>query len=86
MRFILLSGGLRKGIYRIVIKRHAFVRAIRRKIAPDLVEQTLQHGRMKRFGRNCVRFEKHFRNFTVICVDEIIGNMIKILTIEKRRR
>lgn len=77
---------MRKGNYKIVITRHAFTRAMQRGIHPDLIEDALHSGRMKRFGRNRVRFEKRFKQFAVICVDEIIGNIIKILTIEKGRR
>ena len=77
---------MRKGKYKIVITRHAFVRAMQRHIHPDFVEDTLQSGKMKKFGKNRVKFEKRFKQFTVICVDEITGNRIKIATIEKRRR
>ena len=82
----MFSGCLRKGDYEIVIMRHAFVRALQRNIHPDMIEATLQSGRMKRFGKNRVKFEKRFKQFAIICVDEIIGNMIKILTIEKKGR
>lgn len=77
---------VRKGEYRIVITRHAFVRAMQRHIHPDLVEDTLQTGKMKKFGKGKVKFEKRFKQFTIMCVDEIIRNMIKIVTIEKRGR
>ena len=77
---------LRKGKYRIIITRHAFVRAMQRHIHPDLVEDTLQSGKMKRFGKGRVKFEKRFKQFTVICIDEITESRIKIVTIEKRRR
>ena len=77
---------MRKGKYRIVITRHAFVRGMQRHIHPDLIEDTLQSGKMKKFGKGRVKFEKKFKQFTIICVDEIIGNMIKIVTIEKKRR
>ena len=69
-----------------MITRHAFVRAMQRKIHPDLVEDTLLNGKMKKFGKNCVKFEKRFRKFTVVCVDEIMGNLIKIVTIQKKER
>jgi hypothetical protein len=77
---------LRKGSYEIIIVRHAFVRAMQRKVSPDLVEETIETGKMKWFGKNRVKFEKRFRRFTIICVDEIIGNVIKIVTIEKKVR
>ncbi len=76
---------MKKNNYEIVIKRHAFVRAIQRKIHPDIIEETLQSGKMEYFGKNRVKFEKRFKRYSIICVDEIIGNMIKILTIERKR-
>lgn len=69
-----------------MLQRHAFVRAVQRHIHPDLIEDTLKSGRMKRFGKNRVKFEKRFKHFTVVCVDEIIGNVIRIVTIERKRR
>lgn len=70
--------------FRIIIKHHVFIRAMQRKIHPDLIEDTLKTGEMRRFGKNNVKFIKKFKNFTVVCVDEIIGDEIKILTIERR--
>ena len=75
---------MRKGRYEIVIKRHAFLRALQRRIHPDLVEDVLESGKMVRFGRNRVKFVKRFRKFTVVCVDEIVGQSIRIVTIERK--
>ncbi|MEK6957968.1 MAG: DUF4258 domain-containing protein [archaeon] len=75
---------MQKGKYRIVIMRHALIRAMQRGVHPDLIEETLQTGTMKRFGKNMVRFEKTLRNGSIICVDEIIGDTIKIITIARR--
>ncbi len=52
----LLAGSLKKGRHEIVIKRHAFERAMQRRIHPDLVEDTPQSGKMKIFGKNRVKF------------------------------
>ena len=68
--------------YDFEIKRHAFIRAMQRNITPDMIEATLKGGKIKRFGKNNVKFYKEYKDFTVICVDEIIGNKIKIVTIE----
>ena len=38
--------------YDIEIKRHVFVRAMQRGIHPDLIEDTIKKGKMKRFGKN----------------------------------
>ena len=70
--------------YEIEIKRHAFIRAMQRGITPDMIEATLKGGTIKRFGKNNVKFYKRYKRFTVICVDEIIGTKIKIVTIETK--
>jgi hypothetical protein len=70
--------------YEIVIKRHAFIRAMERGITPDMIEATLKGGTIKRYGKNNIKFSKKYKHFTVICVDEIIGTRIKIVTIVKR--
>ena len=69
--------------YEIEIKRHAFIRALEREITPDMIEATLKGGKIKRFGKNNVKFIKKYKKFTVICVDEIVGDKIKIITIER---
>ena len=56
-----------------------------RVLLPDPRELETKWG-MKKFGKNRVKFEKRFKKFSVVCVDEIIGNLIKIVTIEKKRR
>ena len=68
----------------IEIKRHAFIRAMERGITPDMIEATIKGGTIKRFGKNNVKFIKKYKHCTVICVDEIIGHRIKIVTIEKK--
>ncbi len=69
----------------IEIKRHAFVRAMQRGVTPDMIEAALKGGRIKRFGKNNLKFYKQYKNFTVICVGQITGMKIKILTIETGR-
>jgi len=70
--------------YDIEIKRHAFIRPMERGITPDMIEATIKGGNIKRFGKNKVKFIKKYKHFHVICVDEIIGHRIKIITIEKK--
>ncbi len=69
--------------YEVEIKRHAFVRSLQRKITPDMVEATIKGGKIKRFGKNNIKFVKKYKKFTIICVGEISGTRIKIFTIEK---
>ncbi len=84
LSLIVLYSCLNRGDCDIVITRHAFERALQRGIHPALVEATLQCGKMVCFGKNSVKFEKRFRQFTVVCVDEKEGSTIRIVTIEKR--
>jgi hypothetical protein len=57
---------------------------VQRGITPDMIEATLRGGTIKRFGKNNLKFYKRYKRFTVICVDQIIGTKIKIITIEAR--
>ncbi len=75
---------MQKDKYEIIVMRHAFIRASQRGIDPYLLERTLQTGTMKKFGKNRLKIEKKFKKFTVRCVDEIIGNILKIVTITKK--
>ena len=70
--------------YDLEIKRHAFIRAMERNVTPDMIEATLNGGRVERFGKNNVRFIKDYKRCTVICVGEIIGNQIKVFTVETK--
>ena len=68
----------------IEIKRHAFIRATQRGITPDMVEATIMGGKIKRYGKNYVKFIQTYKRFKVICVGEITGMKIKIITIETK--
>lgn len=70
--------------YEFEIKRHAFIRAMERKVTPDMIEATLKGGTITRFGKNNVKFSKRYKRFEVICVGEIMGAKIKIMTIETK--
>jgi hypothetical protein len=70
--------------YVIEIKRHAFIRAMTRGVHPDMIEATIKGGKIKKYGKNNIKFIKKYKRFTVICVDEIAGDKIKIVTIEIR--
>ena len=70
--------------YDLEIKRHAFIRAIERKVTPDMIEATLKGGKLERFGKHNVRFIKDYKRFRVICVGQLIGTKIKIFTIETK--
>ncbi len=70
--------------YDFEIRRHAFIRAVQRGVTPDMIEAALKGGKIERFGKNNLRFVKEYKRFTVICVDQIIGTKIKIVTIETK--
>ncbi|MEK6934331.1 MAG: hypothetical protein AABW46_00470 [Nanoarchaeota archaeon] len=67
--------------YDIEIKHHVFVRAMQRGIHPDLIENTINNGKIERFGKNYIRFVSN----TLICVGEVSGLKLKIITIERRK-
>ncbi len=68
--------------YELEIKHHVFKRALQRGIHPDRIENTLKKGKVKIFGKNYVKFITK----SLICVGEISGLKIKILTIERRKK
>lgn len=68
----------------IVIKVHAIKRARERDIAfPDQVYNVIQTGKVKRFGKNYLKFTKRGKHGSVICVGEDLGHCIIIKTIER---
>lgn len=69
--------------YDIVIKRHVFERAMQRGIHPDIIEGTLLKGKVKRFGKHGIKFISKGSRRTIICVGELVGNKLKIITIEE---
>lgn len=68
--------------YDIEIKHHAFIRAMQRGIAPDLIENCIKNGSIERFGKNYIKFISR----STICIGEITGLKIKIITIERREK
>ena len=69
--------------YDLEIKRHAFELAMQRGIHPDMIEDTVLKGKIKRFGKHGVKFMSRGPKRTIICVGEIVGNKLKIMTIEE---
>ncbi|MBI2670622.1 hypothetical protein HYX18_01420 [Candidatus Woesearchaeota archaeon] len=66
--------------YDIEIKHHVFVRAMQRGINPDLIERTITNGKIEKFGKNYIKFISK----SVICIGEISGLKLKVITIEWR--
>lgn len=50
---------------------------------PDIIEDTLSKGKVKRFGKNGIKFVSKGTKRTIICVGELVGNRLKIITIEE---
>lgn len=69
-------------LYDIEIRRHVFVQAMKRGIHPDVIEDTLRNGRVETYGKHGVKFVCEGKR-TIICVGQMIGNKIKIFTIEE---
>ncbi|MBT4824653.1 DUF4258 domain-containing protein [Candidatus Woesearchaeota archaeon] len=67
--------------YDIEIKRHALIRAMQRGITPDIIEATIRGGKIKKHGKNYVRFYQKYKRGTIVCIGELKGTKIKILTI-----
>lgn len=68
----------------IIIKVHAIKRARQREIAyPDQVYNVLKTGKVKRFGKNMIKFVKKGKKGSIICVGEDLGYAIIIKTIER---
>ena len=71
--------------YDIEVKHHAFIRAMQRGITPDRIEDTIINGQIKHFGKHGIKFIKRGKKATLICVGQIKGLTISILTIETKR-
>ena len=69
--------------YDLVIKRHVFERAMQRDIHPDMIEDTILKGKVTRFGKHGIKFVNRGSKRTLICVGELVGNRLKIITIEE---
>jgi len=68
----------------VLIKTHAVKRALEKGIAyPDQVYQVLKQGKVKRFGKNRLKFIKRSEKGSIICVGENLGDIIIIKTIER---
>ncbi len=69
--------------YNIRIRNHALIRAVERGIHPDLIEDALREGKIKRYGNDGVKFISKGSKRTIICVGQVAGSRIVIFTIEE---
>ncbi|MFQ5620262.1 MAG: hypothetical protein ACE5FT_00290 [Candidatus Nanoarchaeia archaeon] len=65
--------------YELKIKHHVFMRALQRNIHTDLIEDTINKGKVKRFGKHGVKCILKGKR-TIICVGEL---KVTKLTIEE---
>ncbi len=70
--------------YELEISRHAFIRAMEREVMPHMIEATLLDGKLKRFGKHGIKLSKRYKRFEVVCIGEIKGQVLKIITIETK--
>ncbi len=68
---------------KVWISVHAIKRARKRKvILPDMLFAVIKGGKIKRFGKNQIKFIKPYKNRVLICIGEDKGYSIIIKTIE----
>ena len=67
--------------FTIEMSKHALIRAWERGITPDMIEATIRGGIIEKFGKNNVRFIKQYKRKTVMCIDDIRGTTIVIVTV-----
>jgi len=80
---MILSDSMDLSKYDVEIKHHVFKRALERGIHPDMIEDTLLKGKIKRFGKHGIKFVSKGSKKTIICVGECIGTKLKIITIKE---
>jgi len=79
---LILSDTMDMSRYELEIKHHAFIQAMKRGISPDLIEDTIINGKLVHYGKHGIKFVKKGKR-TIICVGQMIGNRIKIFTVEE---
>ena len=68
---------------KVWVSVHAIKRARERKIIlPDMIFEVIKKGKIKRFGKNQIKFIKKHKNRVLICIGEDKGYSIIIKTIE----
>jgi len=67
-------------IYKVEISMHANIQAHERGIDAELVDSTIHCGKIIRFAKNHLKFVGN----KAICIDDIRGNTITIVTIVKK--
>lgn len=68
--------------YKLRLTRHALIRAAERDIDLEEINRTIWCGRIERYGKHGVKFIQEGKE-RIICVGEVIGDAIKIFTVER---
>jgi len=68
--------------YRVRLTKHAADQAWLRCVDADDVMRTIRSGRIERFGKHGVKFISKGKS-AIICVGEVSGDAIKIITVTK---
>ncbi|MFH0713944.1 MAG: hypothetical protein V1722_05215 [Candidatus Micrarchaeota archaeon] len=68
----------------VIITKHAAERARLRYIAyPDQIYEIIQTGKLKRFGKHFLKFEKRGKHGCTICICEEVSDVIIVKTVER---
>lgn len=71
--------------FEIELRNHVFIRADERNIDLEFIYTTIKSGKIKRFGKNNLRFEKKFKHFELVCIGQIRGIRLTVLTVYKKQ-
>ncbi len=68
----------------IIITRHAAERARLRHISyPDQIYEVIQTGKLTRFGKRLLKFEKQGKHGCTICICEETDEIVVVITVER---
>ena len=71
---------LKKENLKIILSRHALIRAMQRGIHPELIEDTIKTGKFKK-RKGITIIEKNFKEKIIKCVAKKENEYLKIITI-----
>lgn len=81
-RYMDIHGSLFVNNKEVLLSVHAIKQARKRGIYPTMVQATINRGKIKRFGKNYLRFIRAYKKGNVACIGEDVGSHIIIKTIE----
>ncbi|MBU0472225.1 MAG: hypothetical protein KKF89_04885 [Nanoarchaeota archaeon] len=66
--------------FEVTVSKHAIFQALEREIDPDIIEKSIRKSKIRRFGKNNIKFSTN----KIVCVGEIRGLEIVIFTVYKK--